>query len=102
VHLDWHAVHYVKVLMDELFGYENFQNEIVWKRTSARSDAQGFNHVHDTVLAYSLSSSAYWKAVLGPLSPDYIKTHYNQIDPANGRRFMLPSVPTSSETASSW
>ncbi len=34
VHLDWHAVHYVKVLMDEIFGYENFLNEVVWKRTA--------------------------------------------------------------------
>jgi adenine-specific DNA-methyltransferase len=33
VHLDWHAVHYVKVLMDEVFGYENLQNEVIWKRT---------------------------------------------------------------------
>ncbi len=45
VHLDWHAVHYVKVLMDEIFGYENFVNEIVWKRTISHSDcAKGQAH----------------------------------------------------------
>lgn len=92
VHLDWHAVHYVKVLMDELFGYENLRNEIIWKRTSARSDAQGFNHVHDTILAYSNSSDAYWKPALGPLSSEYIKSHYGQIDSASGRRFMLDNL----------
>src|SRR4029078_11723640 len=42
VHLDWHAAHYVKVLMDEIFGYENFRNEIVWKRTPVRSGAPRF------------------------------------------------------------
>jgi len=44
VHLDWHAVHYVKILLDELFGYSYLEAEIIWKRTSARSDTAGFNH----------------------------------------------------------
>lgn len=91
VHLDWHAVHYVKVLMDEIFGYECFLNEIVWKRTSARSDAQGFNHVHDSLLAYGASGAAFWNPVFGPLSTDYIQSHYNQVDEA-GRRFRLDNL----------
>jgi adenine-specific DNA-methyltransferase len=92
VHLDWHAVHYVKVMMDELFGYESFREEIVWKRTFARSDAKGFNRVHDTLLAYGLQPDAYWSPVLGPHSIDYVKSHYNQIDPASGRRYQLTSL----------
>jgi DNA modification methylase len=96
VHLDWHAVHYVKVLMDEVFGYENFQSEIVWKRTSARSDSEGFNHVHDTILGYSLGPGAWWQQVLGPLSAEYIRSHYGQIDPSNGRRFTLDNLTSPS------
>lgn len=92
VHLDWHAVHYVKVLMDELFGYENFREEIVWKRTFARSDAQGFNRVHDTLLAYGTGGQAYWAPVHGPHAIEYIRSHYNQIDPKSGRRFQLTSI----------
>jgi DNA modification methylase len=92
VHLDWHAVHYVKVLMDEVFGYESFVNEIVWKRTTARSDARGFNHVHDAILVYGASAGAYWNPVYGPLSADYIRSHYDQIDPATGRRFTLDNL----------
>ena len=42
VHLDWHIGHYVKVLMDEVFGEENFRSEIVWKRSTAHSDAEFF------------------------------------------------------------
>ncbi len=91
VHLDWHAVHYVKVLMDEIFGYESFREEIVWKRTFARSDAQGFNRVHDTLLAYG-NASAYWQPVFGPHAIEYIKSHYNQIDPKSGRRYQLTSI----------
>jgi len=92
VHLDWHAVHYVKVLMDELFGYENFREEIVWKRTFARSDSQGFNRVHDTLLAYGASASAFWSPVYGPHAIEYIRSHYNQIDPKTGRRYQLTSL----------
>jgi adenine-specific DNA-methyltransferase len=91
VHLDWHAVHYVKVLMDEVFGYDNFVNEIVWKRTSARSDARGFNHVHDSLLVYAQSGQSFWNPVYGPLSTDYIKSHYNQVD-EKGRRFRLDNL----------
>lgn len=92
VHLDWHAVHYVKVLMDEVFGYENFQNEIVWKRTFARSDAKGFNLVHDTLLAYSMSGEPYWQPVLGPHAIEYIRSHYSLIDEKTGRRYQLTSL----------
>jgi adenine-specific DNA-methyltransferase len=92
VHLDWHAVHYMKVLMDDVFGYENLRSEIVWKRTFARSDAQGFNLVHDTLLTYSAGPSAFWNPVYGPHSIEYIKSHYNQIDPNTGRRYQLTSL----------
>jgi adenine-specific DNA-methyltransferase len=92
VHLDWHAVHYVKVLMDEIFGYENFQNEIVWKRTSARGDSKGFNLIHDTILSYSVGASRYWQLVNGPFAAEYVRSHYSQIDPKNGKRFTLVTM----------
>lgn len=92
VHLDWHAVHYVKVLMDEIFGYECFQNEVIWKRTFARSDAKGFNQIHDTILGYGASPSAFWNPVYGPHAMDYIRSHYNQIDTKTGLRYQLTSL----------
>ena len=53
VHLDWHAVHYVKVLLDGIFGRDNFLNEIVWSyRTGGRS-SRWFARKHDTLLAYA-------------------------------------------------
>src|ERR1041384_2362457 len=58
-HCDWHASHYVKVMLDQLFGENNFVNEIVWKRQSAHNDAkQGSKHfgrVHDSLFFYSSS-----------------------------------------------
>jgi DNA modification methylase len=52
-HCDWHASHYVKVMLDQIFGEGSFQNEIIWKRTTAHGDTKGFGHVHDTLFRYS-------------------------------------------------
>jgi adenine-specific DNA-methyltransferase len=54
VHLDWHVSHYVKVILDELFGYSNFINEIVWKRTnSPKAQSRGFGSQHDVILVFA-------------------------------------------------
>jgi len=53
VHLDWHVGHYVKVMMDEIFGYENFRNEIVWCYTGPRKIPRAFSRKHDIILLYS-------------------------------------------------
>jgi DNA modification methylase len=92
VHLDWHAVHYVKVLMDEIFGYENFQNEIVWKRSSAHSDAgQGSRHfgrVLDTILFYANGGPSYWQHQFVPYDLEYVASDYKRLDP-DGRRYRI-------------
>jgi len=53
VHLDWHVVHYVKVIMDEIFGPENFRNEIVWCYEKPRPAEKQFKRNHDVILFYS-------------------------------------------------
>ena len=53
VHLDWHIVHYIKVLMDEIFGRENFVNEIIWSYKSGGVGKRHFSKKHDTILFYS-------------------------------------------------
>ena len=53
VHLDWHGVHYVKLLMDEIFGEKNFINEIIWTYKSGGSSKKHFARKHDTILVYS-------------------------------------------------
>jgi adenine specific DNA methylase Mod len=55
LHCDPTASHYLKILMDGVFGTVNFRNEIIWKRTSARSDSHRWNHIHDTLLFYTKS-----------------------------------------------
>ncbi len=54
VHLDWHVSHYVKTILDEAFGYSNFVNEIVWRRTnSPKAQSKGFGSQHDIILLYA-------------------------------------------------
>jgi DNA modification methylase len=90
-HCDWHASHYVKVMLDRIFAENNFINEIVWKRQTSHNDAkQGSKHfgrVHDVLLLYSGSSDDYiWNTLYTPLNQTYIESHYTNID-EGGRRF---------------
>ncbi len=57
VHLDWHSAHYVKLLMDEIFGSKNFRNEIIWQYKSGGSGTKHFARKHDTILVYSKTSN---------------------------------------------
>ena len=61
VHLDWHSVHYVKILLDEIFGDRNFINEIIWQYKSGGSSKKHFARKHDNILVYGKSSKYYLK-----------------------------------------
>ena len=72
VHLDWHIGHYVKVLMDEVFGEDCFQNEIVWKCTTAHSDAAFYGNNFNTIYFYTRSLSPTFNDVFQPYDDDYL------------------------------
>lgn len=61
VHLDWHVVHYVKILLDEIFGEKNFVNEIVWHYKSGGTGKRNFSRKHDTLLFYGKSKNYYFQ-----------------------------------------
>lgn len=63
VHLDWHASHYVKLLLDEIFGEKQFINEIIWTYKSGGSSKRSFARKHDTLLFYSKSNRYYFQPV---------------------------------------
>ena len=62
IHLDWHAVHYVKIIADEIFGQENFINEVVWTYKSGGVSKRRFARKHDTLLYYGKSKNYFFKA----------------------------------------
>lgn len=84
VHLDHHASHYVKVEMDKIFGYDNFKNEIVWKRFSSHNDGSRYGRITDTILFYTKSDDYTWNESYTPYTDEYIKENFRDED-ANGR-----------------
>jgi len=69
LHCDPTASHYIKVMMDGIFGHENFRNEVVWRRTNAHNiKARRFGRVHDTILFYSVSNKFTWNQQFEPYS----------------------------------
>jgi len=85
-HLDYHVNHYAKTILDEIFGLDCFQNEIIWKRQSAHSAAKRFGPIHDTLLFYSKTPDFIWNAQYEPLSQEYIDAFFTNVDD-DGRRF---------------
>jgi DNA modification methylase len=85
-HCDWHACHYVKVMLDQLFGENLFQNEIIWKRTSAHSSAVRYGPVHDTIFFYTGSNKHTWNPSYQPYEQDYLDNFFEMQDD-DGRRW---------------
>jgi DNA modification methylase len=92
-HCDWHASHYVKVMLDRILGEDNFVNEIIWKRQSSHNDAkQGSRHmgrVHDTILMYGGGKDYKFKHLYRPYDPEYVEKFYRHVEPGTHRRYQL-------------
>ena len=93
LHLDTNKVHYMKVLLDEIFGPENFRTEIIWKRSSAHSDTkQGrrqHGRIHDTILFYSKGDQWTWNPLYTDYDPEYVNEFYRYVEKDTGRKFRL-------------
>jgi adenine-specific DNA-methyltransferase len=95
VHLDSRVNSYVRVTLEEIFGKENFVNEIVWKRSDAKSDAnQGSTHysrIQDTILFFRRGANAIWNPQYVPLGSEYVEGFYKHKD-ATGRLYKLENM----------
>jgi len=80
LHCDPTASHYIKVMMDGIFGHENFQSEIIWKRTSAHSGAKRYGPVHDTILFYTAGPKFKWNTVFGEYDQQYVEAFFTHKD----------------------
>ncbi len=80
VHLDYNAGHYVKAILDEIFGADKFRDEIIWKRTSARSDSKTYNHIHDAIFFYSKTEKFTWNQLYTAYDDEYLK-RFRNVDP---------------------
>jgi adenine-specific DNA-methyltransferase len=85
VHLDWHVGHYVKVMMDEIFGYENFRNEIVWHYDIGSGPKKDLKRKHDIILRYSKTDNYIFNGIR---IPSRNPNRYNLVD-EKGRRYFV-------------
>ena len=79
VHLDWHVGHYVKLVLDEVFGRANFRREVVWDRgnpSGGKAKAQNWIHCHDTIYYYGKSSEIFFNKIYEPYTEEYIAERF--------------------------
>lgn len=92
LHLDWKKGHYIKAILDEVFGESSFAGEIIWKRTTSHSQSKSFGIIHDTIFHYRKNNDNFiWNPQHVEHSQEHIDRYYNQID-EDGRRYGLDNL----------
>lgn len=90
-HIDWHIGHYVKILMDEVFGEDNFKNEIIWQRVYSHNDTDKYGHIHDVIFYYTLKESEYiWNIQHTEYTEQYLKMY--SMDDGDGRKYKVENT----------
>lgn len=92
LHCDPTASHYLKIILDAIFGPENFRNEVIWKRTTAHSSAKRYGPIHDVLLFYSSTDSFTWNPQFQPYDEKYLKSKYRHIEAETGRTYRLSDL----------
>lgn len=86
LHCDWNRSHQLRMILDEVFSADFCRNEIIWKRTSARSDSKFYNHIHDVILFYSKGDTPTFNEQFTPYEKSYMDKYFGMKDP-DGRRY---------------
>ena len=76
VHLDWHVAHYAKAILDEVFGYDRFLNDIIWQRTASHNDPRRYGIVHDILFFYTKGIDYVWNEPKMEHSDEYIESFF--------------------------
>ncbi|MBU3925102.1 site-specific DNA-methyltransferase, partial [Patescibacteria group bacterium] len=84
-HIDWHVGHYVKILLDDIFGKENFRNEIIWHYQQGTKPATDFGRKHDTIFRYSKGHEVIFNQIKLPTTDPERYKH----DDGDGRKYVL-------------
>jgi DNA modification methylase len=91
LHCDPTASHYIKVMMDGIFGHQNFRNDIIWKRTTTHSDSKTWSRVSDNILFYTAGKTFTWNTPREPHSEVYREAKYKH-DDGDGRIYRLDNM----------
>ncbi|WP_394502921.1 DNA methyltransferase [Nonomuraea sp. JJY05] len=87
LHCDPTASHYLKILLDAIFGGENFRNEISWLRAGAKNDSLRYGRSHDVILFYTAGRTFIWNVQYTPFDPKSIEKNYTHVEAETGRRY---------------
>jgi len=92
VHCDWRVNYYLRSILDEIFGIDNFRNEITWRRAYSHNDGNRFGIITDTIFWYSKSSSWKYFKVFIPRTKEETEEEYPYIDENTGKRYKSVSM----------
>jgi DNA modification methylase len=87
VHLDYKMGHYIKIMMDEMFGKDNFVNEVIWQRTAAHNDAIRYGAIHDLLFYYSKGPGRTWNSQKSEVDEAYKTQFVDNVDKKTGKRY---------------
>jgi len=93
LHCDPTASHYLKLVMDSVYGVKNYRNEIIWKRYSSHGNVyKNYGKIHDTIFFYTKTDKATWNQPYKELNKEYIEKFFRHIEPKTRRRYRLQNV----------
>lgn len=93
LHCDSHASHYLKVMLDEVFGQAMFRNEIIWRRTGANKSRKMFGPIHQTILFYAKTNATRLNPLFTPYTVDYVEEQFTLTDQRGRFRPVLLTGP---------
>ncbi|MCY4072813.1 MAG: DNA methyltransferase [Chloroflexi bacterium] len=96
LHCDPTAGHYLKLVMDAIYGQKNYRNTIIWKRTSSHNDAKRFGNVHDELMYYTKENSPTWNTLYLEYDEDYVQKAFRYQDD-DGRKWASSDLTATSK-----
>jgi site-specific DNA-methyltransferase (adenine-specific) len=107
LHCDPTASHYLKMLMDAVFGPDQFRNEIIWRRTGAHGPQRSFGPIHDTLLFYSKTNEYFFRVLRKPYMRGHVESRYKKDDTGelkfiSGGNVLTGAGATRGESGQTW
>ena len=98
VHCDWRVSAFMRLVLDEVFGKDNFINEIIWQKVrSSKGQAKSFGNVHDSIFVYAKSERYFFTKLYTSHDEERLSTHYNNVERETGRKYQLADFTQSGQ-----
>jgi len=88
VHCDWRVSAYIRSILDDLFGKDNFDTEIIWKCSNTHPNSRTYGSIHNTIFFYHKTEKFHFNTQYSEYDEEYIETYYNRVDENTGKKYM--------------